>query len=106
MRMSLGYQSPKVLIFMEKKTHNNAWLFSLKTYNNIGTYNETMVKQLVCSLKGAVFEWYIDLPGGSIDSWDQLDQMFQQASIIVADSQPSELAQTEQIKEDSIVEYF
>ncbi|GAV80178.1 hypothetical protein CFOL_v3_23639, partial [Cephalotus follicularis] len=48
----------------------------IETCNNAKTYEYSMVKQFVRSLKGASFDWYTDLSIGSINSWDQLEQEF------------------------------
>lgn len=79
----------------------------IETCNNAGTYNDTMVKQFIRSLKGAAFEWYTDLPAGSIDSWDQLEREFLTRfySTRRTVSFP-ELARTKQSKEEPVVEYI
>ena len=48
----------------------------METCNNTGTYEDLMVKQFVCSLKGNAFDWYTDLAPGSIDSWNQMERKF------------------------------
>lgn len=71
-KMSFGYQPLKFQYFDGKGIQSNM----LPICNKPDTYNDTMVKQLVRSLKGSAFEWYTDLPAGSIDSWDQLEREF------------------------------
>ncbi|KAL2505253.1 retrotransposon [Abeliophyllum distichum] len=76
MRMPLGYQPSKFQCFDGKGNPKQHVAHFIETCNNAGTYNDTMAKQFVCSLRGATFEWYTDLPAGSIDSWDQLEWEF------------------------------
>ncbi|KAL2527093.1 Ty3-gypsy retrotransposon protein [Abeliophyllum distichum] len=76
MRMPLGYQPPKFQCFDGKGNPKQHVAHFIETCNNAGTYNDTMAKQFVRALRGAAFEWYTDLPAGSIDSWDQLEREF------------------------------
>ena len=66
-----------------------------------------MVKQFARSLKGNVFDWYIDLEHESVDSWEKLEKKFlnrfystrQTVSLI-------ELTGTKQRKDEQVVDYI
>ncbi|KAL2470234.1 Retrotrans gag domain-containing protein [Abeliophyllum distichum] len=107
MRMPLGYQPPKFQCFDGKRNPKQHVAHFIKTYNNDGTYNDTMAKQFVRSLRGVAFEWYTDLPAESIDSWDQLEREFLTHfySTKWTVSLP-ELARTKQSKEELVKEYI
>ncbi|KAL2532654.1 Retrotrans gag domain-containing protein [Abeliophyllum distichum] len=107
MRMPLGYQPPKFQCFDGKGNPKQHVAHFIETCNNAGTYNNTMAKQFVRSLRGAAFEWYTDLPAGSIDSWDQLEREFLTRfySTRRTVSLP-ELARTKQSKEELVEEYI
>ncbi|KAL2487057.1 Retrotrans gag domain-containing protein [Abeliophyllum distichum] len=107
MRMPLGYQPPKFQCFDGKGNPKQHVAHFIETCNNAGTYNDTMAKQFVRSIRGAAFEWYTDLPAGSIDSWDQLEREFLTRfySTRRTVSLP-ELARTKQSKEELVEEYI
>jgi hypothetical protein len=48
----------------------------VQTYTNAETSGDLIVKQFIYSLKGNVFDWYIDLESCSINSWEQLEHEF------------------------------
>ncbi|KAG9453530.1 hypothetical protein H6P81_006434 [Aristolochia fimbriata] len=48
----------------------------IETCNNAGTDGDLLVKQFGRSLNGNAFDWYIELPQESIDSWEQLEHEF------------------------------
>ncbi|KAL2470475.1 Retrotrans gag domain-containing protein [Abeliophyllum distichum] len=66
MRMPLGYQPPKFQCFDGKGNPKQHVAHFIKTCNNAGTYNNTMAKQFVRSLRGAAFEWYTNLPADQL----------------------------------------
>lgn len=98
--MPLGYQPLKFQCFDGKGNPKQLVAHFIKTCDNAGTYNDTMVKQFIRSLKGSAFEWYINLSAGSIDNWDQIGREFLTRfyNIRQTVSLP-ELAQTKQSKE-------
>ncbi|KAG9458146.1 hypothetical protein H6P81_002654 [Aristolochia fimbriata] len=48
----------------------------IETCNNARTDGDFLVKQFGRSLKGNAFDWFIELPAESIDSWEQLESEF------------------------------
>lgn len=48
----------------------------IEACNNVGTYRDLMVNQFICSVKGNMFKWYINLTSASINSEDQLEHEF------------------------------
>ncbi|GKV28984.1 hypothetical protein SLEP1_g37967 [Rubroshorea leprosula] len=79
----------------------------VETCNNASTYGDLMVKQFVRSLEDVAFEWYTDLPAGSVDSWDQLEREFLTRfySTKRTVSLP-ELANTKQKKDESVTDFI
>ncbi|KAL0449412.1 UNVERIFIED_CONTAM: hypothetical protein Slati_1497600 [Sesamum latifolium] len=76
LKMPVGYQLPKFQQFDGKGNPKQHVAHFIETYNNAGTYGDHLVKQFIRSLKGNAFDWYTDLEGSSIDSWEQLEQEF------------------------------
>ncbi|KAL2497497.1 Retrotrans gag domain-containing protein [Abeliophyllum distichum] len=107
MRMPLGYQPPKFQCFDGEGNPKQHVAHFIETCNKAGTYNDTMAKQFVRSLRGAAFEWYTDLPAGSIDSWDQLEREFLTRFYSTGRTVSlPELARTKQSKEELVEEYI
>ncbi|XP_070028590.1 uncharacterized protein [Nicotiana sylvestris] len=107
LKMSTGYQPPKLNQFDGKENPKQHVVHFVETCNNSGTYGDHLVKQFVCSLKGNAFDWYTDLVSGSIDSWEQLEQEFLNhfystrriASMI-------ELTNTHQEKDEPVIDFI
>ncbi|GAA0169250.1 hypothetical protein LIER_23776 [Lithospermum erythrorhizon] len=76
LRMPQGYQPPKFQQFDGVGNPKQHIAHFIETCNNARTTGDLMVKQLVRSLKGIAFEWYIELESDSIDSWSQLENEF------------------------------
>ena len=78
LRMPLGYQPPKFQSFDEKGNPKQHVAHFVETCNNAGTDGDLLVKQFVRSLRGNVFDWYIDidLAPKCIDSSDQVECEF------------------------------
>ncbi|KAL0392726.1 UNVERIFIED_CONTAM: hypothetical protein Sradi_2495400 [Sesamum radiatum] len=70
------YQLPKFHQFDGKGSPKQQEVHLMETCNNVGTYDNHLVKQFVRSLKGSAFDWYTDLEAASIDGWEQLEQEF------------------------------
>ncbi|GKV49781.1 hypothetical protein SLEP1_g56513 [Rubroshorea leprosula] len=102
-----GYQPPKFQKFNGKGNPRQHVAHFVETCNNAGTYGDLMVKQFVRSLEDAAFEWYTDLPAGSVDSWDQLEREFLTRfySTKRTVSLP-ELANTKQKKDESVTDFI
>ncbi|KAL0368449.1 UNVERIFIED_CONTAM: hypothetical protein Scaly_1063800 [Sesamum calycinum] len=64
------------LRLMMKQSPKQQEVHLMETCNNVGTYDNHLVKQFVRSLKGSAFDWYTDLEAASIDGWEQLEQEF------------------------------
>ena len=73
MRMPTNYPPPKFQQFDGKGNPRQHVVHFIETCNNVGAYGDYMVKQFVRSMKGNVFDWYIDLKPNSINSWEQLE---------------------------------
>ena len=76
LRMSVGYQPPNCQSFDGKGNPKQHVVHFVETCNNAGTDSDLLVKQLVRSLRGNAFDWYIDLAPECIDSWDQMEREF------------------------------
>ncbi|KAK4388603.1 hypothetical protein Sango_2466900 [Sesamum angolense] len=85
--MPMGYQLSKFQQFDGKGNPKQHVAHFIETCNNVGTYDDHLVKQFVRSLKGNTFDWYTDLEAGSIDGWEQLEQEFS-----IASTTPDELS--------------
>ncbi|GKU92218.1 hypothetical protein SLEP1_g5977 [Rubroshorea leprosula] len=102
-----GYQPPKFQKFNGKGNPRQHVAHFVETCNNASTYGDLMVKQFVRSLEDAAFEWYIDLPARSVDSWNQLEREFLTRfySTKGTVSLP-ELANTKQKKDESVTGFI
>ncbi|KAH6780341.1 hypothetical protein C2S52_011578 [Perilla frutescens var. hirtella] len=106
LKMSDGYQPPKFQQFDGKRNPRQHVAHFVETCNDVGTYEDHLVKQFVRSLKDNVFDWYTDLELNSIDSWGQLEKEFlnrfystrRTVSLV-------ELTNTNQQKEESFIDY-
>jgi len=67
LKMPLGYQPRKLHQFDDKGDLKQHIVHFIEIYNNAGTYNDLLVRQVVRSLKGFAFDWYADLASASID---------------------------------------
>ena len=76
LRMPLGFQPPIFLKFNGKGNPRQHIAHFMEICSNISTKGDFLVKQLVLSLKGNAFDWYIDLKPSFIDSWEQLEREF------------------------------
>ncbi|KAJ9705540.1 hypothetical protein PVL29_003542 [Vitis rotundifolia] len=74
--MPEGYQPPKFQSFDGKGNPKQHVAHFVETCNNAGTDGDLLVKQFVRSLRGNVFDWYIDLAPECIDSWNQMEREF------------------------------
>ncbi|KAL0311661.1 UNVERIFIED_CONTAM: hypothetical protein Scaly_2921000 [Sesamum calycinum] len=73
LKMPMDYQPPKFQQFDGKGNPKQHVTHFIETCNNVGTYGDHLVKQIVQSLKGNAFNWYTDLEVASIDGWKQLE---------------------------------
>jgi len=74
--MPYGYQPTKFNQFDGRGNPKQHVAHFIETCNNAGTGSDLLVKQLVGTLKGIVFDWYTDLLPEYIDSWEQMEQEF------------------------------
>ncbi|KAG9444918.1 hypothetical protein H6P81_016258 [Aristolochia fimbriata] len=72
-QMPASYHSPKFQQFSGDDNPKQHVAHFIETCNNVGTDGHLLVKQFGRSLKGNAFEWFIELPIDSIDSWEQLE---------------------------------
>ena len=78
--MSNGYQPPKFQQFDGNDNPKQHIAHFIKTCETAGTRGDFLVKQFVRTLKGNVFDRYIDLEHESVDSWEKLEGTFSIAS--------------------------
>ena len=74
--MPIGFQPPKFRQFNDKRNPRQHTTHLMEICSNIGTKGDLLVKQLVISLKGNTFDWYIDLEPNFIYNWEQLEREF------------------------------
>ncbi|KAL0285235.1 UNVERIFIED_CONTAM: hypothetical protein Sradi_7179500 [Sesamum radiatum] len=83
--MSMDYQPPKFQQLDGKDNSKQHVAHFVETCNNMGTYDDHLVKQLFRLLKANVFDWYTDLEAGRIDGYEQLEQNILIASIALGE---------------------
>ncbi|KAL0349648.1 UNVERIFIED_CONTAM: hypothetical protein Sradi_4114000 [Sesamum radiatum] len=76
LRIPIGYQPPELRQFDGKCNPKQYIAHFIKTCNNAATDGNILVKQLVQSLKGNAFDWYVDLEFELIDEWDEMEKKF------------------------------
>ncbi|KAL6314070.1 hypothetical protein AAG906_011805 [Vitis piasezkii] len=107
LRMPMGYQPPKFQSFNGKGNPRQHVAHFIETCNNASTDGDLLVKQFVRSLRGNVFNWYINLAPECIDSWDQMEREFLNRFYSI---QPTvsmmELTNTKQWKDEPVVDYI
>ncbi|KAG9458357.1 hypothetical protein H6P81_002865 [Aristolochia fimbriata] len=74
--MPTSYHPPKFQQFSGDGNPKQHVAHFIETCNNAGTDGDLLVKQFGRSLKGNAFDWFIELPAESIDSWEQLENEF------------------------------
>ncbi|KAG9453545.1 hypothetical protein H6P81_006449 [Aristolochia fimbriata] len=74
--MPTSYHPPKFQQFSGDGNPKQHVAHFIETCNNAGTDGDLLVKQFGRSLKGNAFDWFIELPAESIDSWEQLESEF------------------------------
>ncbi|KAG9458163.1 hypothetical protein H6P81_002671 [Aristolochia fimbriata] len=74
--MPTSYHPPKFQQFSGDDNPKQHVAHFIETCNNAGTDGDLLVKQFGRSLKGNAFDWFIELPAESIDSWEQLESEF------------------------------
>ncbi|KAG9458562.1 hypothetical protein H6P81_003070 [Aristolochia fimbriata] len=74
--MPTSYHPPKFQQFSGVGNPKQHVAHFIETCNNAGTDGDLLVKQFGRSLKGNAFDWFIELPAESIDSWEQLESEF------------------------------
>ncbi|KAM2732019.1 hypothetical protein FF1_034634 [Malus domestica] len=107
LRMSRGYQPPKVMQFDGKGNPKQHVAHFVETCNNAGTEGDYLAKQFVRSLKGNAFEWYTDLEPESINSWEQLEREFLNRFYSTRRTVSMlELTSTKQWKDEPVIDYI
>ena len=76
LRIPNGYQPPKFQQFDGKGNLEQHVAQFIETCETADTRRDLLVKQIVWTLKGNTFDWYIDLEPESIDNWEQLKREF------------------------------
>ena len=107
MRMPNGYQPLKFLQFDGKGNPKQHIAHFVETYENAGTQGDLLVKRFVHSLKGNIFDWYIDLELESINSWEQIEREFLDRFYSTRHTvSMMELTNTKQWENDLVVDYL
>ncbi|KAA0059023.1 ty3-gypsy retrotransposon protein [Cucumis melo var. makuwa] len=76
LRMPNGYQPPKFQQFDGKGNPKQHVAHFIESCETAGTRGDLLVKQFVRTLKGNVFDWYIDMEPESINNLEQLERNF------------------------------
>ncbi|KAK4389618.1 hypothetical protein Sango_2298800 [Sesamum angolense] len=107
LKMPENYQPPNFQQFDGHGDPRQYIAHFVETCNNVVTDRDLLIKQFVLSLKDATFDWYIDFQANSIDSWDDLQNMFfnhsYSARRIVS---MIELANQHQGKDEPVLDYI
>ena len=107
LRMPPNYQPLKFQQFEGKGNPRQHVAHFIETCNNASTYGDLMVNKFVCYLKRNVFDWYTNLKPGSIDSWDQLEQEFQNRFYSIQRTVSMlKLTNSKQWKEEPVIDYI
>ncbi|KAG9442388.1 hypothetical protein H6P81_018242 [Aristolochia fimbriata] len=105
--MPVGYHPPKFQQFNGDGHPKQHVAHFIETCNNAGTDGDLLVKQFDWSLKGNAFDWYIELPQESIDSWEQLERDFlSQFYSTLRTMTLVEIANLKQKKGEKVVDYI
>jgi len=107
LRMSYGYQPPKLQLFDGKGNPKKHVAHFTETCNNAGTDSDLKVKQFVRTMKCIAFDWYTELELESINNWEQMEQeflnRFYNTQRVVS---MTELTNTKQWKDELVLDYI